>query len=130
MQNDTFTTGARVSLDGQEGYVRETSAPTVNAVLVEFDKPIPGQFTRHAFVRATDLELVEDGEPDYTPQNGLLWPDTIEGVIQLAEALGVEVSALMKALEPFDRRPDRPDYAALEAAQLGDPASEPAGGDL
>jgi hypothetical protein len=130
MNQTTLSAGARVALGTVRGYVREVSAPSVNSVLVEFDKPIPGQFTRHAFVWASDLALIDDDPIEgHDAANGALWPRTIEEVCDFAVSLDRLPSEVIGALETM--RANRPDYAALEAASLGEAFNDPtAGGDL
>lgn len=129
MSKTTFSIGERVALGGIAGYVRETSAGAANSVLVEFDRPIPGKFTRHAFVSASDLALLDDDPIEaHDTANGRLWPRTIVEICNFAGELGVKPSSVIGALQKVYEA--RPDYGAMEAAALGDPASKPAGGDL
>ena len=129
MSKSTPSTGARVALDGHLGYVRETTVPSVNTVLVEFDTPIPGNFTRHAFVFASDLTLVDDDPLEsHDAANGALWPRTVEEAADWADDLGVDLSKVFFALKRMRER--RPDYQRLEAAHLADPEADPAGDDL
>jgi hypothetical protein len=99
----------------------------VNAVLVEFDRPILGQFTRHAFVRADDLVMVDDDPLEaHDAANGALWPRTIEEVCTFAEALNIQPSTVMFALEHM--RSKRPDWVPFRDRVNRD--DSPAGGDL
>ncbi|MDR6623035.1 hypothetical protein [Sinomonas atrocyanea] len=100
MQHATFSVGQRVSLGGVLGYVRETTAPAVNSALVEFDRPIPGQFARHAFVWASDLTLIDDDPLEsHDTANGAIWPRTIPEVCDFAASLGLEPSQVIGAVE-------------------------------